>query len=76
MLSHQISWRIKNLLSQLTEQNIKDSIQEINALLKMNGDDNRTVILSSLLDDLDFHDPRSIQSQQPKVRWLIKIDTD
>lgn len=72
MFSPPISWRISNLIANLTKENEFESIKEVNQLLQMIGEENRTIIISSLLDELDFTDSRNLGNKDPVKFALLQ----
>ena len=73
-LTYQIHWKIKSLIKQLTEENKPEPLQEIDILLNMNPDENRSIVLSSLLDEIDFKEIRATSSSRdPQKVGLFAI---
>jgi ribosomal protein L12E/L44/L45/RPP1/RPP2 len=66
LLSFQVNWRIKQLVRKLAENNIKESLEEIEILFKMNSDDTRISLISALLDEIDLKDIRLNGSRDPQ----------
>lgn len=62
--SYQVGWKIKQLLKHLNNNNLIESLQEIDILLNMNGDENRMLLISSLLDGIDFKEIRLTNSSR------------
>ena len=68
ILYPQIIWRIKQIIRNFADvyQNQSESLEEIDILLKMNGDDNRISLISALLDEMDLKDIRLNGSRDPQ----------
>ena len=63
MLVSAYCWQIQNLLNSLTELNYNNNKKEINNIVMSLGENGRSVLISSLLDEIDFRDgfPKDIQ---------------
>ena len=56
MLDSAYCWQIRHLTSSLNSINNTANIEEINHITMSMGDNGRTVLISSLLDEIDFRD--------------------
>ncbi len=57
----------------LSKKNFKNNSLEIDSILKMFGEDDRTSLISSLLDEIDFSNGRPIGKDDQKVNILENV---
>ena len=55
------------MIATLSKKNFKNNFLEIDSILKMFNDDDRTSLISSLLDEIDFRDGRTLGKDDQKV---------
>lgn len=66
ILSPQIAWRVRNIIRNFADANRTESLEEIDILLKMNGDDSRLSLISALLDEMDLKEIRLNGKRDPQ----------
>ena len=59
------------MIATLSKKNFKNNFLEIESILKMFNDDDRTSLISSLLDEIDFRDGRTLGKDDQKVCVFI-----
>jgi hypothetical protein len=60
MFSPQVFWRIENLIKTLTKKNNKTHTAELQELTKMFDTSSKAFLISSLLEEIDFKDQRTV----------------
>ena len=60
MFSPQVFWRIENLIKTLTKKNNKTHTAELLELTKMFDTSSKAFLISSLLEEIDFKDQRTV----------------
>ena len=71
-------WQIRHLVSSLNTLNNSANIEEINQITMSMGENGRTVLMSSLLDEIDFRegaqkDPTRGMLLNCLIFWLLII---
>jgi hypothetical protein len=69
MLTSQVYWRVKGLVSSLSRSNYEEHRSEMNEIMRANGDNARVMYISTLLDEVDFSVPHANRDEL-KVIYL------
>lgn len=57
MLTSQVYWRVKALVSSLSRSNYEEHRNEMNEIVRLNGDNAKVMYIATLLDEVDFSVP-------------------
>jgi hypothetical protein len=59
MLTSQIYWRVKALVSSLSRSNYEEHRNEMSEIMRANGDNAKVMYIATLLDEVDFSVPHA-----------------
>lgn len=73
MLVSAYCWQIQNLLSSLTELNFNSIRKEIDNIVMSLGENGRSMVIASLLDEIDLRDGYPKDISRVSGHWICRF---